>query len=63
MAPPHGDPLDLGICPGHCPASAVFAPSLHALAQELVNAIKNGGVCIVIEQSLEPSMYWGNQRC
>lgn len=39
----------------------MFAPSLHghALALELVNAIRNGGVWIVTEQSPEPSMYWG----
>jgi hypothetical protein len=34
--------------------------SLHTLAQGLLNAIKNGGVWIVVEQqSLEPRMYWG----
>lgn len=39
----------------------LFAPSRMGMPWlgELVNVIKNGGVRIVTEQSLEPSMYWG----
>lgn len=45
---------------GHCSSYAVFEPPLHVLAQGLLNAVKNGGVWIVVEQqSQEPSMYWG----
>lgn len=55
----HGDPLALRSKPPSI-LGGVRTLSCKPLAQELLNAIKNGGVWIVVEQqSLEPSMYWG----